>query len=63
MEPLVLSFALAASFLLAWGLARAILLTLLRLAKIDEQSHHMIPIETSSAAAQGDGVPTGLLAA
>jgi hypothetical protein len=58
MEPLVLSFGAAASFLLALGLTRAILQVFLLLARIDERSQWVIRNRTPYAIAQSDGVAT-----
>ena len=63
MEPLVLSFGVAASFLLALGLTRAILQIFLLLARIDERSQWVMPNRTPYAIPQGDGVADDRLAA
>lgn len=63
MEPVVLLLGLAASFVLSLGLARALLLSILRLARIGEQLHHPARIRTATGAVQNDLFPADLLGA
>lgn len=63
MEPLVLLLGLTASFLLALGLARVLLVSILRLARMGGQFHQTAPIRVTPAAVRSDLVSAGFLAA
>jgi len=59
----VLLLALGASFVLSLGLARTLLASIMRLARLGEQLHHPAPVRTATGTVQNDSFPADLLAA
>jgi len=63
METLAFALGLVVSFLLAFGLSRAVLVTVLRLVRIGEPYRYGRPKQTRSALVGGDTLTGGRLTA